>query len=82
MPQVKVDLITEGGNTFSILSIAGWGILKRNIATGDLITGSDQGLTENDILHSAPPEGKCKVKNLYVDPATGKLVVEYDDGGQ
>jgi len=28
---------------------------------------------------SSPPSGKCRVINLYVDPATGKLVVEWDD---
>jgi len=28
---------------------------------------------------SVPPQGKCKVTNLYVDPDTGKLVVEYSD---
>ena len=28
---------------------------------------------------SSPPSGYCKVKNLYVDPGTGKVVVEYDD---
>ncbi len=28
---------------------------------------------------SNPPSGKCKVTNFYVDPATGKLVVEYDN---
>jgi len=28
---------------------------------------------------SSPPSGMCRVTNLYVDPATGKLVVEYDD---
>jgi len=28
---------------------------------------------------SNPPTGYCKVTNFYVDPATGKLVVEYED---
>ncbi len=28
---------------------------------------------------SRPPFGMKKVKNLYVDPATVRLVVEYDD---
>ena len=30
-------------------------------------------------LKSDPPTGKYKVINLYVDPATGKLIIEYDD---
>lgn len=30
-------------------------------------------------VKSEPPTGKYQVKNLYVDPATGKLVVEYED---
>jgi len=28
---------------------------------------------------SNPPKGKCKVTNLYVDPETGRLEVEWDD---
>lgn len=30
-------------------------------------------------IPSVPPPDKYKVINIYVDPATGKLVVEYDD---
>lgn len=30
-------------------------------------------------IASTPPSGKYKVVNLYVDPVTGKLFVEYDD---
>jgi hypothetical protein len=30
-------------------------------------------------LNTAPPQGKCPVVNLYVDPTTGRLMVEYDD---
>lgn len=30
-------------------------------------------------MASSPPSGKCKVTNLYVDPDTGKLTVEYDN---
>ena len=29
-------------------------------------------------IPSSPPSGKYKVVNLWVDPATGKLTVEYD----
>ena len=28
---------------------------------------------------SKPPSGKCRITNLYVDPDTGKVVVEYED---
>ncbi len=35
---------------------------------------------EEDLeVHSDPPPGKYKVTNLYVNPATGVLEVEYDD---
>ena len=30
-------------------------------------------------IFSAPPSGKYKVTQLYVDPATNTLVIEYDD---
>ena len=29
---------------------------------------------------SRPPAGQLRVTNLYVDAATRKLIVEYDDG--
>ncbi len=28
---------------------------------------------------SDPPSGKCRVVNVYIDPATGRVIVEYDD---
>lgn len=42
---------------------------------GDTIVDGDGHL----LIVSNPPEGKCKVVNLYVDPATGKLTIEWDD---
>lgn len=30
-------------------------------------------------ISGEPPEGYCKVTNFYVDPATGKLIAEFDD---
>lgn len=30
-------------------------------------------------LRSCPPAGCFRVVNLYVQPSTGKLIVEYDD---
>ena len=30
-------------------------------------------------LISNPPSGKCKVTNIYVDPVTGKTVIEYEN---
>ncbi len=38
----------------------------------------DSGTVE-DHVPSNPPSGHFKVTNLYVDAATGKLVVEWDD---
>jgi len=32
-----------------------------------------------DQVVTSPPQGKNKVTNLFVDPETGKLEVEYDD---
>ncbi len=37
---------------------------------------------KEDILKvpiSVPPPGKCKVVNIFVDPETEKLIVQYDD---
>jgi len=34
---------------------------------------------ESSKINSIPPPGKCKVVNIYVDPSTNKLVIEYDD---
>ena len=31
------------------------------------------------VIVSVPPNGKYKVTNIYVDPDTGRTVVEYDD---
>lgn len=33
-------------------------------------------------LSSVPPHGMCKVVNLYVNPDTGKFIVEYDNTPQ
>jgi hypothetical protein len=35
--------------------------------------------SEDSHIPSLPPTGLCAVTNLYVDPETGKLVVEYQD---
>ena len=37
-----------------------------------------QSITISAILGDPPP-GYCKVKNFYVDPATGKLIAEFED---
>ncbi len=31
------------------------------------------------IPEGAPPPGRYKIVNIYVDPETGKIVVEYDN---
>lgn len=33
----------------------------------------------NQVPKSSPPSGKYKIVNIYVDPETGKIVVEYDN---
>lgn len=33
-------------------------------------------------IESSPPSGKYRVTNLFVDPATGRLTVQYDDTPQ
>ena len=30
-------------------------------------------------INSNPPVGKCKITNIYVDPITGKTIIEYED---
>ena len=45
------------------------------------------GITEDRVLEIVlesavgfdPPDGTYKVTNIYVNPATGKLTVEYED---
>lgn len=32
-----------------------------------------------DRICSRPPSGMCQVTGLYVNPETGKIIVEYDD---
>lgn len=39
-------------------------------------------VSDAGLVASTPPVSKCKVTNLYVDPETGKLVVEYDNTPQ
>ena len=34
---------------------------------------------KRDGIKSTPPSGKYRVTNLYVDPDTGKLTVEFDN---
>jgi len=51
---------------------------------GFIVNGNGQEITINfenieGIIPSDPPAGKLQVKNLYVDPDTGKLEVEYED---
>lgn len=36
-------------------------------------------LLDGSRIESVPPTGKCRVTNIFVDPGTGKLVVQYDD---
>jgi len=35
--------------------------------------------TETKPVVSNPPQGMCKVVNIYINPQTGKLVADYDD---
>lgn len=32
-----------------------------------------------DLVRSLPPQDEHRATNMYVDPNTGKLVIEYDD---
>ena len=36
-------------------------------------------ISDGEGYRSACPPNMCLVTNLYIDPTTGKLVVEYDD---
>lgn len=42
--------------------------------------GNFQAKNCKELVHSVPPEGFYRVTNLFVNPETGKLEVEYDDG--
>jgi hypothetical protein len=77
--EIGIEKETNGDNPVSILSIPNWEMLFHyggNISVKNEINGK-----ERELLMSAPPEGKYPVKNLYIDPATRKLIIEYDDGG-
>lgn len=41
---------------------------------------SERAVSVIDKVDSKPPVGKWKVSNIFVDPETGRLTVEYDDG--
>ena len=46
----------------------------------ELVVNVDVGTVHTtDGLAVSPPTGKCRVVNMYVDPLTGRLIVEYDD---
>lgn len=53
-------------------------------AEGNLIFGvapnGEVTLASGHLVTSKPPPGSLPVKNLYFNPVTGKMVVEYDDG--
>jgi hypothetical protein len=51
---------------------------------GFVVNGNGQEITINfknieGIVPSDPPAGKLQVKNLYINPETGRLEVEYED---
>ena len=49
------------------------GIKRQTVVLESINTGGE------DSLGSVPPSGKCKVTNIYVDPLTEKLTIEYDN---
>ena len=50
------------------------GIIKqKNVLQQILETGGETSVV------SLPPQGKYKVTNIYVDPVSGRLTVNYDD---
>jgi len=56
----------------------------QEVDMGFTANGNNQTITINfqeldAIVPSDPPAGKLQVKNLFVDPDTGKLEVEYED---
>lgn len=46
---------------------------------GDGIIYEDGKQNVSNNVVTTPPSGKCKVINVYVDPDTGKLIVQYDN---
>jgi hypothetical protein len=51
-----------------------------SIEEGEVIVCDITGDIGSGAVVSIPPSNKLSVKNLYVDPDTGKLMIEYDDG--
>ena len=36
-------------------------------------------ISKADGVKSVAPAGKCRITNIYVDPETGRTVIEYED---
>ncbi len=66
--QFKLWILKEGGESPKTAAL-----LRQPLTVTDSLDGC------TTIVLSVPPSGKCCVTNLYVDPETGKLVVEYDN---
>ena len=68
---------------FIIQEEKGFPIIRKihtlKVSNGSLTDNMDGSLTLNMKAISLPPSGKCRVTNIYFDPVTSKLVVEYDD---
>jgi len=43
------------------------------------VISTDDRTEEALVVKSIPPKGKYEVVNVYVDPKTGRMTVEYDD---
>ena len=71
---------TARGN-YSLLTGAGADIKTAYEAESNTnaYTDTEKSDLTNVISLLTPPEGKCKITKLYVDPSTGKLAIEYDD---
>lgn len=70
------DLSDEGQ---AILSAPGDEAFVKSNRKAYIRTEEDTWEEKFDGLTSSPPSGKCKVTNLYVDPVSGKLTIEYDN---
>lgn len=53
------------------------GYIFRETDTGFVFVS--QGGEWTRVIENDPPSGKCRVTNLFVDPDTDRLIVEYDD---
>lgn len=80
------DASDHTGEIYVVLTATGiWGVNRKRSGmwSSDGVSWNRLGVAPTaeqlGAIVTSPPSGKCKVTNLFVDPSTGKLAVEYED---